>query len=321
MKKSILRRLFGYTIIVLFIGLAVWYVYSNWSDFTSISLTQPSFLIPVIIFTLINIYAGGVLVDLTIEPHGVKLGKKEAFGLANVTRFLNQIAPTYVAATVRASYMKRVHKVSYTRFSSSFVVSNMLQFLMSGLFVIITFFLLVSGDTDWQPIIIVSLASITFLALLLIPSSFFARIVASLQKKFSSKKMQSLFLRLQGLIDAYEVIRKYPKLLPHMIIWMLVATFSIAAVYYFLYYSIGFDISIIDSLFIASLSGWAILFAITPGNLGVREGLMVVAAQIAGVSIAATLVVAVVLRLVMLAVPGVFSLIYMPKFMKNRADN
>lgn len=321
MKHTVVKRVLGILIIAVFIALTVWYVTSNWNEFASLSITDPLLLLPAALLLLINIYGSGILIDLTIEPHGVKLTKNEAFGLANVTRFINQIAPTYVAATVRAAYMKRVHRVSYTSFSSSFVISNLLQFFISGLLTVITFFLLVPGAGDTQPLVVVGIGSLVFLVTLLIPSSFFLRINRALLGGAKSNKIKKLFKRIEALLEAYEVVRKYPKLLPKTIAWMLITTLAVGAVYYLLYLTLGFQVSPIEALFIAALSGWSILFAITPGSLGVREGLMVAGAQIAGVSIPTTLLVAVLLRLLMLVVPGIFSAFYMPRFVKSSKKN
>lgn len=318
MKRIVLKRALSIVIIAAFVALTAWYVVDNWSEFTSISITQPLLLIPAALLMIINIYGSGIVIDLAIEPHGIKLKKSEAFGLANITRFINQIAPTYIAATVRAAYMKRVHRVSYTSFSSSFVISNLLQFFISGLLTVATFFLLIPGGGDTQPLVVVGSASLLFLATLLIPSSFFLRISSLLNSKSSSARLKKMLRRIDALLHAYETVRKYPVLMPKMILWMLVTTLAIGAVYYLLYLSLGFEISGAQALFIASLSGWSILFAITPGSLGVREGLMVAGAQIAGVSIPATLLVAVLLRLLMLVVPGVFSIFYMPRFIRRQ---
>lgn len=314
MKRSILKQFIGLAVIFIFVTLTAWYVVSNWSEFASLRITNAWLLLPASLLLLINVYAAGILIDLTMEPHGVSLSKNEAFGLASMTRFINQVAPTYIAATVRAAYMKRVHRISFTQFSSSFVISNLLQFFISGILSIVTFLLLFRAVDNAQPIIIVVIGSILFLGTLLVPPHIFIGIFERLLANSRSKWVTKAVNQIVTLLLAYDTVRSHPGLLPRTIVWMLVTTFAIGGVYYLLYQSLGFQIGLVEALFIATLSGWSILFAITPGSLGIREGLMVAAAGIAGVSIPATLLVAVLLRLLMLVVPGGISLFYLRMF-------
>lgn len=98
---------------------------------------------------------------------------------------------------------------------------------------------------------------------------------------------------------------------------MLVNVLALGATYFLLYASLGTHLTLVSVLFISSLTSWSVLFAITPGSLGVREGLMVVAAQIAGVPIAATLVVAILLRLLTFIVAGILSAYYTPRLLNT----
>ena len=153
MKKKILKPLISIAVLVVFTVLIGRYLFENWHEFTNISITEPYYLIPAALLIVINIYATGIVLDLAIEPHGVKLSKREAFGLANITRFSNQFSPSYVGATLRARYIKRSYGVSYTKFSSSFLVSNLLQFMISGLLAITAFLVVTPVLDNGQPLI------------------------------------------------------------------------------------------------------------------------------------------------------------------------
>lgn len=313
MKKEQLKSIASIAIVVAFVLISVWYVVDNFSEFTHLSLTHPLFLIPAALLMIINIYGTGVVIDLAIEPHGIKLTHKEAFGLAGITRFSNQFSPSYVGATIRAAYVKRKYGVSYSQFSSSFVISNLLQFMISGILTIATFFMLNNHSANNRPLITVAIVVVVFIGLLYLPISF----VSSIFKKLQSRKgkLSNFANHVLELLKNYALVRRHPGLLPKTILWMVVSTLSIGVVFYLLYACLGAHISIIGALFVAALSGWSIIFAITPGSVGVREGLMAVAANIVGVPLSETLVVAVLLRLLMLVVSAALSLYFSPELL------
>ncbi|USN96605.1 MAG: flippase-like domain-containing protein [Candidatus Nomurabacteria bacterium] len=311
MKKELFKSLVSTTVVLLFVCIAIWYVVANHDDFAKIAITDPLYLVPALLFLTINIYGAGVVIDLATEPHGIKLKRQEAFGLAAITRFTNQLSPSYISATVRATYLKKTYGVSYTKFSSSFIISNLLQFMISGVFAIVTFFALEKLSTyNDSALITVGVVVIFFLSLLNLPVS---RLRHLIEKE--GAKNNRLLERLRELLDGYETVRSHPKLLPRTVLWMLVNITALGATYFFLYASLGSHLNVVNVFFISSLTTWSVLFAITPGSLGVREGLMVLAAQIAGVPIAPTLVVAILLRLLTFILAGVLSSYYTPKLL------
>lgn len=253
------------------------------------------------------------MIDLAIEPHGVKLTKREAFGLAAITRFSNQFSPSYVGATIRATYMKRTHGISVAKFSSSFIISNLLQFMISGLLTIATFLALDPSSRHDGLLYVVCGFVLAFIALIYLPIGFIKKFIDKLERRGRRTKMVAE--RIGVLLDSYSTVRSHPKLLTNTMLWMLVTTFSFGIDYFLLYSALGFHISIVGALFIASLSGWSILIAITPGSLGIREGLMILAAKIAGVSLSATLLVAILLRIIMFLTSGALSAYYSPRLL------
>lgn len=313
MKKKTMQSLLGTVVVVLFFSATIWYIFDHWSEFSKLTIAEPLYIIPAVLFMIINIYASGIVIDLAIEPHGIKLTKREAFGLASITRFSNQLSPSYVGATIRAAYIKRTHGVSYAKFSSSFIISNLLQFMISGLLTIATFLALMPSSNNNILLYFVALGVIVLIGLVYFPVGPMQRFIMKQEQR--GGKTGHLLERVSELLKGYVAVRSYPHLLPRTMAWMLVITFTFAINFFLLYNALGFHVSIISAFFIASLSGWSILIAITPGGLGIREGLMLFGAQIAGVPLSATLLVAVLLRILMFIGSGVLSAYFAPKLL------
>lgn len=318
MNKQLLRSVVGSLVLVLFVFLVGWYVFDNWEEFNKITIEHPILLIPAVLFLTLNIYAAGIVIDLAMEPHGIKLTKSEAFGLANITRFSNQFSPTYVGATLRAAYMKRVHHISFTKFSSSFLVSNLLQLMVSGVVgVVILFTILPSFDSAYI-LGVLCMVILIFLLILYTPLSPIIRFLQGKEYLYGNDSYRSkLYSRFNDFLVSYIAVKRYPGLLLRTIFYILLITISLGIVYFSLYRLLGYNIEFSSSLLISSLTSWSVLVSLTPGNIGVREGLMVLIAQIVGAPLTITLLVAFLLRIITLIISGVFAVYYMPRMLNK----
>lgn len=285
-----------------------WYVFNSWDDFQELKISQPILLFPTIVVAIANIYSLGMLLELTLRPHGVVLSKWQVLGLASLTRFGNYISPGYLGLAIRAVYLKKKYNVDYTKFSSSFIVSNLLQLLISGFIIIGIYIFRQTDSQDLQSIVYIIGLFIVFLIVLFLPLSWMRGIL-------NIFKANKLINRVDNLLTQYHKVRTHPGLFSSMLIWMLITLTTSSTMLYFLYPVIGFHIGILPAIFIATIGGWAIIFSITPASIGVREGLMALGAQIMGVSIPATLAAAILLRLVVFFIVSVLSAYYAPRLL------
>lgn len=307
------RRLIRIVITFVILGVFAWYVAANWQQFSELRFAQPLHLLPAALFTAVSIYGIGVLLAASLQPLGVRLSKHELFGLASLNRFCNLIAPGYLGAAVRAVYLKRTYKFSFASFSSSFIVSSLILFLISGLLALLSFFLqgsTLSGDTS-SLISIMALAVLFFVVSLVIPLGAPQRLL----DKANKRRRNKLLDRLGAVLDGFIKIRAQPSLFYKMTFWAIVTVVGTSITTLLLYQTLAYQIGFMEALFIAAVSSWGIIISITPANIGIREGLMVVAAQIMSVPIPETLAVAILLRLVAFVVAAALSAYYAPKLL------
>ena len=314
-NRSTLKKILSVGILILTLGLLFLFVSNNWSDFRSIRLSNPLMLLPAAILTVFNIYTTGMLLETAIIPHGIHLRQQVVLGLSSITRFSNSISPGYLGATIRGIYFKKEHGLAFARFSSSFIASNLVQLVISGAIVAIAAFSILGFDADLQSnksflmLIIGGVAVLT--ALVWAPTTFILKTIARVQKSHKHKLLE----RLADAVTGYKLIQSDKKLLIKLFGWASITLLCSAAILFFLYQAIGLSIAIDDLLFISALGGWGVIFSITPGNIGVREGLMAFGAKLAGVPVAETLAVSVVLRLLVVTVSALLSVYFAPKTM------
>lgn len=254
--------------------------------------------------------------EAAIEPHGVKLSKSEILGLSALTRFANNISPSYMGTAIRALYLKKTYGVSYAKFASSFAFGNIIQVVVAGVIAVLILFS-VAEFTNEQDIRMILLLSVLLLVIFLImPVSGLSRYLMDRSGK-TKKRKAKILERLSAMVSEYGKLRSRPILFVRMIIWTLVALLSTAASIYFIYLSLGESVSPLLVLFIAILGGLSILISITPGNIGISEGMLVLGAQLMGVPIPVTLAMAIVRRLFMYLVTFVLASYFAPKLLNT----
>jgi uncharacterized protein (TIRG00374 family) len=303
---------------VVFLAILVWYVSTNWSKFESLSIKEPLFLLLSATLVTINVFCFGKIFELAIKPHGVNLSNHEVFGLAGLTRFSKQISPAYIGAAVRAVYLKKNYGVSYAKFSSSFLLSNVLQLAISGIVAILIFILHEQGLTNSQPLFLIFVLATLFILLIYGPITFFVSLFKKRTNKFIKNK---IIERLTEALEQYDKIRKNPDVIIPTFFWMILALLISSVTLYALYSSLGVDISIVSTIFISAFLSWTMVFSITPGSIGIREGLMVLGASLMSVSVPETLAVALILRLVTFLVVTLISSYYAPKLLNTTLLN
>lgn len=314
-----LRNRIGISLVPLVIILAAfyWYISSNWSEFQSLELSNPIYFIPAVLFVALNVFSIGALLELAIEPHGTKLSNKEIFGLSSLTRFSNQISPGYLGAVVRASYLKKNYNISYSKFSSSFLLSNILQFVISGFAALAVYVFYSADNAESKPIVLILVTVAVLMLMLYAPTKKLSQAIERLSRKRKSKVLE----RLADALNQFDKVRRHPNLFLRSLGWMIVTLLSSSVILLSLYMALGYNINFAAALFIASLASWTIVFSITPASIGIREGLMVIGARIMGVPIPLTISVAIILRIVTFTTVGALSFYFAPRLLNKTIFN
>lgn len=306
--KSAKFKIFSLVSLLIVIGIFAWYVAKNWPKFQEIHFGEPALLPLALVFILANVYSLGALLEVAVEPHGVKLSKSEIFGLSTLTRFGNHVSPGYLGTAIRATYIKKNYGVSYAKFSSSFVLSNLIQLIISGVIAILVYSYLAGAAGINRPIIYIAAAVMLFAFMLYAPLSKILPTISRLRQRYNNKITKGIYVS----IKQFVIIKKHPNLLAIIIFWMVMGVLSSTLVVILLSYSIDAPIDFLPALFISALSGWSIVFSITPASIGIREGLMVLGAQLVNIEIPIILSVALIIRVLTLSSVSILATYYAP---------
>jgi uncharacterized protein (TIRG00374 family) len=297
------KKLWSAIILLLFVVFVVFYVVNNWQEFTRLELQRPGFILLLAVMALINLYSTGRSMDAVLHPLGLRLGRFETFGLASVTRLCNMIAPGKIGIATRATYLKRKYKLSLTQFASSLAGAQIITYFISSAFGL--FAIIVIGQQMNAPQLIPFALLLAGVMVGLLGLLLFSPKIKECNYKFLNHFIKT--------INGWHVIRKDQNTLLIASFWVIVNVLSQTFIIFAAFSSFGADISLMESIFIASINIFSVVIAITPAGIGITEGLIIVSASAVGLPVSLTLSVALLRRVTIFVLVFLATLFSSPK--------
>jgi len=286
-----LKSIITVIILALIIGLFIYYLKNHISDFKQISFVKPHYIIILVLFTLFISWTNGLIIKYIAEPFGVKLKFKEWFGLSIITSFYNIITPFKGGLAAKAIYLKKYHNFSYTNFLSSWAGLYVINFFTGSFLGLISLYLIYIKHHIFN-IVVTLLFALFFIPMLII-------ILFSPEFKETKYEYLNKFIRA---INGWNVIRKNIKIIIiaslTIIIQILVNSLAVIIFYHIINVELGLE----KAIFLSTVGIVGILVQITPAGLGINEALAVFFGLVVGITPAQALTVAVIYRVISMAI-------------------
>jgi glycosyltransferase 2 family protein len=296
------KNLISGTILLLIIIYLIYYINNNLQNFKQLTITNPLYLIPLIVILFIFLYSNGIMLKFLMKPFQIKLKNNEAFGLAIITNFYNLITPFRGGAAARAIYLKKKHDFPYVNFLATLSAIYILIFLVSSLIGIFSMLTLI--EKSYPILLALSIFTIFLLSI----------IIFSPKIKENNNKWSNRFIKV---INGWHLIKNNKKIITITIIISLIQVFLIALNNLLAYNIFGIEITLAKALFIAAISNLSIIIAITPGNLGIGDAINVFTANIIGIPLTEAIAATILLRAVNLIIIFILGPIYSYKLIKK----
>lgn len=279
------KRPISVTLGLVFLLLIVYYIIRNISDFQSLRITNPWLILVVFVFVLVRNFSTGLVMDSVLRPVGVHLRLGESFGLANLTRLVNQLVPGNVGIVMRSVYLKRRHGLTYSTFASAFTASQVVLYLLSSVLGILALLMMQKDGQVVHPMFLYALVAfvIGLGGVLLLPQNL---------QKFVRHK------RLSKILSSWFSIRNNGATLARLSLWSLLFIISSTLIMYANFGALGWHISLWVALFFSSINIVNTLFAITPAGFGISEGIIVLLATSVGIPVHVGLAAALMQRVI-----------------------
>jgi len=309
--KPTYKKLLSFSVLIVLVVLLARYVMSNIDSFSQVSFVNPGLFFFLLLILLVSYIPVSVNTYALLLPLGVRLQKMESFFLSIVTGFYNLFTPFRGGMAIRAMYLKKKHKLSYTRFLSSLAASYVLAFFVAAIMGLIGL-ALIYYETGVLSVYFLVLFSSLFVGLLLL-------IV------FSPRLPQTRFSFINRFIDianGWHLIRKDRGVVVTIALMCFAQLVCITLSMYLQFAVFGEYISVGSAVFLAVMSALSIIIGLTPAGLGITEAIVVFSASTLGISPVTSLSAALVGRLVSVVVLFILGPLFSVTLLKNvRGDH
>ena len=303
------KPLISTIVIIAIILFLINYIKNNIESFKQLTITNPLYLIPLIILFIIFLYTNGIILKVLMKPFNINIKTKEAFGLATITNFYNLITPLRGGAAARAVYLKKKHNFAYVNFLATLSAIYIIIFLISSLTGIISMLFILNKYQLFNKLIFALLSIITIVLLSII--------IFSPKQKEVKNKWLNRFIKV---INGWHLIKNDKKIIITTAIASIIQVAIATTQYLIVYHMFGIDIGITKALFISAISNLAILVAITPGNLGIGDAINVFSANIIGIPLTEAIAATILIRVVNLVIILILGPIFTYYLLKNETN-
>lgn len=287
-----------YTIGILLIAIMIWFLSSQPEVLKSLQQIAWYDLVGLILLSILIMLMLGVIFKYLIFIFGLNLPIREWLGLTSVNTMCNYYLPAQGGLIVRGAYLKRQYNFPFSRYASLVMGSQLVMLGVAATFGII--FLIISRDIFAENI----LPLLGLFGSVLIITLLIYQIIPTLA--IQSARFDKLKPFLQQFIKGLEIWRQHRVAPVYLSLLMVIVIFLWGLRLYACFMAIGEPVNFVQIMIIQTLINLSLVISVTPGNLGVKEGITAFSANLVGISPTTALLASLVDRAVTILV--VFSM-------------
>ncbi len=261
----------AFTVVVLV--LMTIYLYKNRLVFDSLKNLKIQYIIYIILSQLMTVAVNALLNQKIIQTLDREISYSDAFHLQYANNFLNKIV-SEGGALFRGYYLKKIHKLPYTKYISTIAGSYILSFFFystMGL-ISISYLFFVKGKINYWILMF-------FIAL------FFGTIMLIwINPRFKNKKNNRILGWINSILEGWVKIKENKKNLlvfSSLTILLLLLHVPLSV---FVYKGLGENIGVFESLYMSCMGIITTFINVTPDGIGIKEGVYVFSSDIIGLN-------------------------------------
>ena len=260
--------------------LFVIYLYRNPEILIHLKQTNPFFVVLIMLLYLFVFFLEGLFILVTLKIFNKRISNLEGWYIAILSRVGNYLLPMRAGAVFRAVYLKKKYNFEYSNFLATLYGYYIIFFLTNS---VIILSLLLFKATVHKEVNITLILFFSSLILGLIVLIFFR---VPFRNIFINSKgvIGSLASSLNKFFDGWDLIVRSGSLFTQLILLAFANIFVNILVIYLEFVSIGKVGDIIDVVLYTCLSGISLILSITPGSLGLREGVLLLTSKSLGLT-------------------------------------
>ncbi|MDD3475010.1 MAG: lysylphosphatidylglycerol synthase transmembrane domain-containing protein [Candidatus Dojkabacteria bacterium] len=262
-------------VVILLFGI---YIYRNPEILTSLKGINPLFIVITMILFLIVFLLEGLFVKITLQAFDKDITVKESFYIATISRIGNYLLPMRAGAIFRATYLKNKYSFEYSKFLSTLYGYYIILFLVYSSMGILSLIIKWIFFKELYLLLLIFF-SVLFITMLLL---MFVRVPNKRTIKTENNFLIKISKFFQKFGQGWDTIVKNKKLLKRLILVTVGHIIINTIIIYVEFIALNITIDIPNLLLYSSLSGASLLISLTPGSLGIREGVFLITSQSIG---------------------------------------
>jgi len=270
-----MKRFVPVVITVVIVVAMTAYVVSQREMLEALSKIHPVEIALLILLSIAGLFAQAQQFRAALTVSKIDIDIVEATGLTAVNTMANYYVPARGGTVVRAGYMYAVHSMTVGAYAILTVVTVSIGLLVAVAAGLVTSLVLASrGDGEALRLVAPFLGVLALLAM--------AVVIAVVSANLFSRSNR-FAAAVQQLKTAVTLWRYEGSAAMKLLFWtILVLTAQISRLY-LAFAAVGATVDVIEMVLIGSLVSMSFVISLTPGNLGVKEGVTAFAAALVGV--------------------------------------
>ncbi len=287
-----LKLLFGIAII----GLAIYYAQANFDKFSAIKNIDAVSAILLLAYGFISYFFLALTFNYTMKLFGVKLKASEWLGLTLTNTMYNYILPARSGFVARAYYLKENYAFDYSKYISflggSFVVSFLVASLTSMCLIGINNYFY---NQFYDVLFYISLA--VFLG-----TATFSLVFWNHREPKIKTGWRKLDTFIVNTVSGLQYFKSSKNILTKVFLINFALIFIRSFRLYFAFLAINVDVGFLNVYIMHSILVYSIVISLTPGNIGIKEGIIVLMAGVMGISLSDAILAAAIDRAVSMVI-------------------
>jgi glycosyltransferase 2 family protein len=278
-----MKKLWKYLKILITVGIVIFFIYyfvNNREDFLLVLSTPPKYIFLIGLFYSLIFFLNGVFIKIILGSFSKVISLFESLYVSIISSLGNYFLPMRGGAVIRSVYLKKKFNFSYSHFVSTLYGYYIIVFLVNSFFALIAllFITLKYG--------IVSTPLYVFFGGLFLCMLILSLIHFPTEKvKEGRVGLVNKFLKiLKEILNGWNIIVDNKGLLLSLILITLVAFILHIFLFWIEFIALGIETNFINVVLYNCLSGVSLLVSLTPGSLGIREGIFVITSDILGIT-------------------------------------
>ena len=258
----------------------VWYFYKNQEDFLLVLSTDRKYILALFFLNSLSFLLNGIFIKVILERFKKTITVGESFYISVISSLGNYFLPMRGGAVIRSVYLKKKFDFSYSHFVSTLYGNYIIVFLVNA-FVALLSLIVIQLNTEVISYPLYIFFGALFVGMLIL-STFEIPIYRIKDTKLVFvNKIKKI---ITDILNGWNIIISDRKLLLSLILLTFGNFIFMTIIFWIEFLALNIETTLVSVILYNCISGVSLLVSLTPGSLGIREGLFIITSDILGIS-------------------------------------